>query len=169
MGIAESTQAFGHGHSEDILERARYVGLAGKESSGKNWFAAYSPDKMIYEISRRENMTPMRLIAKDMNTDAIQKVWVNKWDIVGARLAGAAEFNSRRCIFGGVELSLTSRWENLHIEEDSQVTVEDLDFLLTIKPVSPQKVKATEYGSCVIDIPIEDDSRGVFSCSLDSR
>ena len=68
MGADLSTPDDKTAFSDDILARARNVGLAGTDSTGKAWFASYSPGEMEFEIRRREAMTPMRLKAKDLNT-----------------------------------------------------------------------------------------------------
>ena len=79
---------------------------------------------------------------------------MHRWDIVGRRNEGAPPFTRRRCLFGGIELPLTQKWEGLdfEIEEDAVVSVEGLKFLCGEKPVE-KTIKTTTYGACVVESP----------------
>ena len=65
-------------------------------------------------IERREALPPLVLTIQDLNgsNDEIT-VTVARWDRIGATLSKALDqyYRVTRVLFGGIELTLTDRWE----------------------------------------------------------
>jgi hypothetical protein len=97
---------------EELAEKAIYFLCEPKYTHHAN--GAYNIEGMRAEVERREALPPLALTVQDINgKNDWGVVSVAHWDRIGATLSKGLDhyYCVTRVLFGGIELTLTERWE----------------------------------------------------------
>ena len=125
MGCALSEEETVEERNNRILSNARKFLVAIPD--GAATINETNIDAIRAEIERREALPPLVLTIKDLSgSNEDIAVTVARWDRIGASLPKALEhqyYRVTRVLFGGIELTLTDRWEEGAEEIEDGVSV----------------------------------------------